>query len=47
MDFVLELLPYHLDPQKMPKDISEIEYHFDDRTERWNVTYDVSETKTE
>ena len=46
MDFVLELLPYHLDPQKMPKDISEIEYHFDDRTERWNVNYDVSETKT-
>ncbi len=42
MDFVLELLPYHLDPQKMPKDIPEIAYYFDDRTERWNVSYDIS-----
>lgn len=43
MDFVLELLPYHLDPQKMPKEISEVWYYFDDRTERWNVSYDSPE----
>ncbi|HJU13813.1 MAG TPA: hypothetical protein VJ792_05090 [Candidatus Nitrosotalea sp.] len=41
MDFVLELLPYHLDPQKLPKDISEIAYIFDDRNGRWTVSYDA------
>ncbi|MDE1828799.1 MAG: hypothetical protein KGI25_00600 [Thaumarchaeota archaeon] len=43
MDFVLELLPYHLDPQKMPKDISDVVYHFDDRIERWKVSYGSEE----
>ncbi len=37
IDFVLELLPYHLDPKKMPKSITDIAYYFDDRTGRWNV----------
>lgn len=43
MDFVLELLPYHLDPQKLPKDVSDITYHFDERIERWKVSYGSEE----
>ncbi len=45
MDFVLELLPYHLDPQKIPKNISEVVYHFDDRTQRWNIDYGTPENE--
>jgi hypothetical protein len=43
IDFVLELIPYHLDPQKMPKNISEVTYYFDDRTQRWNIDYNTPE----
>ncbi|MDE1765917.1 MAG: hypothetical protein KGI27_06540 [Thaumarchaeota archaeon] len=43
MDFVLELLPYHLDPQKIPKNVSEVTYHFDERTQRWNIDYGMPE----
>lgn len=46
MDFVLELIPYHLDPQKIPKSITEISYYFDDRTGRWNVNSATSENET-
>ena len=45
IDFVLELLPYHLDPQKMPKGITEISYYFDDRTGRWNMSSAISENE--
>lgn len=44
MDFVLELLPYHLDPQKLPSGTPEIAYYFDERKERWNVNYDPPES---
>jgi hypothetical protein len=37
IDFVLELLPYHLDPQKLPPNISEIVYRFDEETKRWRL----------
>jgi len=37
IDFVLELLPYHLDPHKFPDRITEVLYYFDDRTARWNI----------
>jgi hypothetical protein len=37
IDFVLELLPYHLDPHKMPSDITEILYHFDASSGRWGI----------
>ncbi len=47
MDFVLELLPYHLDPQKIPKNISEVIYHFDERTQRWNIDFGTSENGIE
>ena len=43
IDFVLELLPYHLDPQKIPKNIPEATYYFDDRTQRWNIDYNSPE----
>jgi hypothetical protein len=37
INFVLELLPYHLDPRKMPRNITEVQYYFDDKTRRWNI----------
>jgi len=37
IDFVLELLPYHLDPEKLPSDISEIMYKFDSKSVRWRL----------
>ena len=45
MDFVLELLPYHLDPKKMPSDISEIRYRFDSESIRWCLDTASSEDK--
>ncbi|MDE1844154.1 MAG: hypothetical protein KGI10_02360 [Thaumarchaeota archaeon] len=41
IDFVVELLPYHLDPKKMPKEITEVSYQFDDIIGRWNISADV------
>jgi hypothetical protein len=37
IDFVLELLPYHLDPNKLPKEITEVSYQFDDISGKWHV----------
>ena len=37
IDFVLELLPYHLDPGKLPSDVTEIIYRFDQDTVRWRL----------
>jgi hypothetical protein len=37
IEFVLELLPYHLDPSKIPKDTTEIQYYFDNKMGRWNM----------
>lgn len=37
IDFVLELLPYHLDPQKLPSDVSEVIYRFDTEHVRWRL----------
>jgi len=45
-NFVLELLPYHLDPRKIPANIIEIVYRFDDRTGRWNINSATSENET-
>lgn len=38
IDFVLELLPYHLDPQKLPENVSHITYRFDERAKRWRLS---------
>ena len=38
MDFVIELLPQHLDPKKLPTGVREINYKFDVESVRWNCT---------
>ena len=38
IDFVLELLPYHLDPAKTPSKITEIAYKFDSESIRWRLS---------
>lgn len=45
MDFVLELLPYHLDPKKLPSEILEIIYKFDSKSIRWRLNTASSENK--
>ena len=45
IDFVLELLPYHLDPEKLPSKISEITYKFDVKSVRWRLHTAASENK--
>lgn len=37
MDFVLELIPYHLDPQKLPTKVDQITYKFDSESTRWRL----------
>jgi hypothetical protein len=43
IDFVLELLPYHLDPKRIPKDITKVSYQFDDIISRWNISADAED----
>lgn len=45
IDFVLELLPYHLDPEKLPSDVLEISYKFDPGSTRWRLNTAASENK--
>jgi len=45
IDFVLELLPHHLDPQKIPSEITEIIYKFDSKSIRWRLNSASSENK--
>ena len=45
IDSVLELLPYHLDPKKLPSKISEIIYKFDSKSNRWRLNTASSEKK--
>lgn len=37
IDFVLELIPYHLNPEKLPSEIVEITYKFDTKSIRWRL----------
>jgi len=37
MDFVIELLPHHLDPKKLPVGVREINYKFDVESVRWRL----------
>ena len=46
IDFVLELLPYHLNPEKIPADIIEINYRFDIDSVRWRLNSAKSTDKT-
>ena len=45
IDSVLELLPYHLDPEKIPDGISEIMYKFDSELTRWRLNTASSKNK--
>ena len=45
IDFVLELLPYHLDPKKLPSNLLEIMYKFDSKSGRWRLNTASSEKK--
>ncbi len=45
IDFVLELLPYHLDPKKLPSDVTEITYKFDTNSVRWRLNVANSQNK--
>lgn len=45
IDFVLELLPYHMDPEKLPSDILEVTYKFDPESVRWRLNTGRSENK--
>jgi len=37
IEFVLELIPYHLDPSKIPANVHEVEYKFDNEGVRWRL----------
>jgi len=37
IDFVLELLSYHLEPKKLPNDVTDVVYHFDSEHVRWRL----------
>ena len=37
IDFVIELLPYHLDPEKLPQNVNKIAYSFDEAAKRWRL----------
>ena len=45
IDFVLELLPYHLNPEKIPSDVSELTYKFDPKAIRWRLNFAISNEK--
>ena len=46
IDFVLELIPYHLDPKKLPKGVNEVTYYFDEKIARWVINSATSENET-
>ncbi|TLX82201.1 MAG: hypothetical protein E6K98_06095 [Thaumarchaeota archaeon] len=46
IDFVLELIPFHLDPKKLPRDITQVWYHFDEMSGRWTITSAASTKET-
>ncbi len=45
IDFVLELLPYHMDPEKLPSNILELIYKFDPESIRWRLNFAMSKEK--
>ena len=38
-------MPYHLDPQKIPTEVTEVYYKFDSKTIRWRLNTAVSPQK--
>ena len=45
IDFLLELLQYHLDPKKLPDNVTEVEYNFDIDAVRWRMNTVISKGK--
>ena len=45
IDFVLELLPYHMNPEKLPPNILELIYKFDSKSIRWRLNVAISKEK--
>ena len=45
IDFILELLQYHLDPKKLPENVTEVIYNFDIDATRWKINTAVSNGK--
>ena len=45
IDFVVELLPYHLNETNIPKNLSEVIYKFDTETSKWRLTMTVIKDK--
>ncbi len=45
IDFVLELLPFHLNPEKLPSEITKITYKFDTDSIRWRLDFASSKNK--
>ena len=37
IDFVVELLPYHLEPDKIPEGVKKVIYNFNQETARWKI----------
>ena len=42
IDFLLELIQYHLDPKKLPGNVTEVEYNFDIDAVRWRMNTLIS-----
>ena len=42
IDFLLELIQYHLDPKKLPDNVTEVEYNFDIDAVRWRINTLIS-----
>ncbi len=45
IDFVVELLPYHLEPGKIPNGVKKVIYNFDQNAARWRLNIVVTDTK--
>ncbi|HSB50914.1 MAG TPA: hypothetical protein VLC72_06285 [Nitrosopumilaceae archaeon] len=45
IDFVLELLPYHLEPEKLPNNVTSVIYYFDSEHARWRLKTAYSDQK--
>lgn len=45
IDFVIELLPYHLDPEKLPQNVNKIAYSFDEAAKRWRLNQAIVKDK--
>ena len=45
IDFVVELLPYHLAPDKIPKGVKKVVYNFDQTAARWRLNTAYTDEK--